>query len=123
VGQVRPGRGRPVPQQAGADTCRVLGKSLSHNINQYITLNSIFLKERLDISSFMQRFFKVEEKLQGLEDQVAHAACRKYVTDMHHEARVQAHIDYYASSRRMTITKTEARQMTLTRELYLEVDE
>jgi len=71
----------------------------------------------------MQRFFRAEEGTEGLADRVAHAACRKYVTDMFHEARVQAHIDYYAAARRMTVTKREARQMTLTQEQYLEVHE
>jgi hypothetical protein len=42
---------------------------------------------------------------------------------MHHEARVQAVIDFYASARSMTITKAQARTMTMTQEQYLEVDE
>jgi DNA primase len=58
-----------------------------------------------------------------LAESVAHASCRKYVTDMHHEARVQAVIDFYASARSMTITKAQARTMTMTQEQYLEVDE
>ena len=68
----------------------------------------------------MQKFFKPK----GLEQQVhraVHTACRKYVTGMHYEARCQCHIDYYASVRMMSLSKTEARQMTLTREQYLEV--
>jgi hypothetical protein len=52
---------------------------------------------------------------------VVHTACRKYVTDMHYESRHQCHIDYYASVRKMSLSKTKARQMTLTREQYLEV--
>jgi len=36
----------------------------------------------------MQRYFKPEEGLEARADQAVAAACRKYVTDMHHEARV-----------------------------------
>jgi hypothetical protein len=68
----------------------------------------------------MQRLFK-PEGLEPQADRAAHTACRKYITDMHHELCHQAHIDYYASVRKMSISKTEARQMTLTREQYLEV--
>jgi len=44
----------------------------------------------------MQKFFKAEG-LEAQEDRAAAAACRKYVTEMHHHGRVQAHIDYYRS--------------------------
>jgi hypothetical protein len=40
---------------------------------------------------------------------------------MHYESHHQCHIDYYTSVRKMSLSKTEARQMTLTREQYLEV--
>jgi hypothetical protein len=50
-----------------------------------------------------------------------HTAYRKYVTDMHYKSRHQCHIDYFMSVHKMSLSKTEARQMTLTREQYLEV--
>ena len=45
----------------------------------------------------MQRYFKAEEGRETLADQTAHRACKKYVGDMIHEARLQAHVDYYRS--------------------------
>ena len=44
----------------------------------------------------MQKYFKAEG-LEAQADRAAAAACRKYVTEMHHHGRVQAHIDYYRS--------------------------
>ncbi|XP_066323174.1 uncharacterized protein [Miscanthus floridulus] len=41
------------------------------------------------------KYFKAEEGLEAQADRVAAVACRKYVTEMHHHGRVQAHIDYY----------------------------
>jgi hypothetical protein len=69
----------------------------------------------------MQKCFKPEEGLEQQADRAVHTACRKYVTSMHYESRHQCHIDYYASVRKKSLSKTEARQMTLTREQYLEV--
>ena len=57
----------------------------------------------------MQMYFKPEEGLEAWADQVAAAAYRKYVTDMHHEARVQAHRDYYAVVLKLSISKPDAR--------------
>ena len=71
----------------------------------------------------MQRYFKPEEGLEAQADQAAAAACRKYVTDMHHEARLQAHRDYYAVVLKQSISKPDARQVELSRVQYLEVDE
>ena len=71
----------------------------------------------------MQMYFKPEEGLEARVDQAAAAACRKYVTDMHHEARVQAHRDYYAMVLKQSISKPDARQVELSRAQYLEVDE
>ena len=50
---------------------------------------------------------------------VASSACPKVVKDMHHEARIQAVISYYAKYRDEKVDKTAARTMTLTREQYL----
>jgi len=63
----------------------------------------------------MQMYFKPEEGLEARADQAAAAACRKYVTDMHHEARVQAHRDYYAVVLKQSISKPDARQVELSR--------
>ena len=57
----------------------------------------------------MQMYFKPEEGLEARVDQAAAAACRKYVTDMHHEACVQAHRDYYAMVLKQSISKPDAR--------------
>jgi hypothetical protein len=62
----------------------------------------------------MQKFFKPEEGLEQQADRAVHTACRKYVTDMHYESCHQCHIDYYALVRKMSLSKTEARQTTLT---------
>jgi hypothetical protein len=71
----------------------------------------------------MQKFFKAEEGLENQADRAAHAACRKYVTEMHHHARVQAHIEYHRSVHKQVLTKPEARRITLTRDQYLSVGE
>ena len=71
----------------------------------------------------MQRYFKPEEGLEARADLAAAAACRKYVTNMHHEARVQAHRDYYAVVLKQSISMPDSRQVELSRAQYLEVDE
>ena len=71
----------------------------------------------------MQRYFKLEEELEARADLAAAVACRKYVTDMHHEASVQAHRDYYVVVLKQSISKPDARQVELSRAQYLEVDE
>ena len=70
----------------------------------------------------MQKYFKAEEGLEAQADRAA-AACRKYVTEMHHHGRVQAHIDYYRLVLRQSLPKPQARRITLTRDQYLEVGE
>ena len=71
----------------------------------------------------MQKFFKAEEGLEAQADRAAAVACRKYVTEMHHHGRVQAHIDYYRSVLKQSLPKHKARLITLTRDQYLEVGE
>jgi len=53
---------------------------------------------------------------------VATKACKKLVTDMHHETRIQTIITYYESKLGEKVSKEEARKMMLTRDQYLEVD-
>jgi len=71
----------------------------------------------------MQRYFKAEEGRETLADQTAHRACKKYVGNMIHEARLQAHVDYYRSIKKEPLNKTGARNVALTKEQYLQVGE
>jgi hypothetical protein len=71
----------------------------------------------------MQRYFKDEEGRENEADQMAHRACQKYVGDMIHEARLQAHIDYYRSINKQPLNKADSRKVVLTKEQYLQVGE
>ena len=71
----------------------------------------------------MQRYFKAEEGRETLADQTAHRAYKKYVGDMIHEVRLQAHVDYYRSIKKEPLNKTGARKVALTKEQYLQVGE
>ena len=53
---------------------------------------------------------------------VATKACKKLITDMHHETRILTIITYYGSKLGEKVSKEEARKMTLTQDQYLEVD-
>lgn len=53
---------------------------------------------------------------------MAHKACYKLVKDMHYEARVQAIVTYNATYLGVKINKTQARNMRLTREEYMQVN-
>ena len=70
----------------------------------------------------MQTYFICEEGSEARADLVATKACKKLVTDMHHETRIQTIITYYALKLGEKVSKEEARKMTLTRDQYLEVD-
>ena len=50
-------------------------------------------------------------------------SARKRITDMHYEECLTCIVKYYATHLGEKITKTQARQRTLTREQYLEVNE
>jgi hypothetical protein len=56
-----------------------------------------------------------------MPDAVARRACRKRVVDIHHEARLQAIIDYHGIKLGQKVTKKEARLMTLTKPQFIEV--
>ena len=56
-------------------------------------------------------------------EQVTTKAYKKLITDMHHEVRIQAIVTYYGSKLGERKTKKDAREMQLTREQYLEVNE
>ena len=55
--------------------------------------------------------------------QVADTACRKLVKNMHYEVRVQAVITYCADVEKRKVGKDVARNMFLTREQYLRVND
>jgi hypothetical protein len=68
----------------------------------------------------MQRYFKAEEGRENEADQTAHRACHG---DMIHEARLQAHVDYYRSINKQPLNKADSRKVALTKEQYLQVGE
>ena len=70
----------------------------------------------------MQDFFRCEEGYQERAAVVLAKACKKRITDMHYEARVQAIISYHAIFLGERVTKEAAREKTLTREQYLKVN-
>ena len=70
----------------------------------------------------MQDFFRCQEGYEAKAASVAHKACYKLVKDMHYEARVQAIVTYNATYLGSKINKTQARNMRLTREEYIQVN-
>ena len=71
----------------------------------------------------MQTYYRCEEGFKARAEQVTTKACKKLITDMHHEVRIQAIVTYYGSKHGERKTKKDAREMQLTREQYLEVNE
>lgn len=70
----------------------------------------------------MQDFFRIQEGQEERAYRVAYASCKKRVTDMHYDSRIQAHLDYNAKILFRRVTKEEARRMTLSKEQYLQVN-
>jgi len=70
----------------------------------------------------MQDYFKVEEGYETRALQVLAKSCRKRITDMRYEVRLQAIIDYCAIYELRKVKKQDARLMHLTREQYLKVN-
>ena len=70
----------------------------------------------------MQDFFRIQEGQEESAYRVAYASCKRRVTDLHYESRLQAHIDYNAKFLLRRVNKEEARRMTLTREQYIQVN-
>jgi hypothetical protein len=70
----------------------------------------------------MQDFFRCQPGLEERAYLVAYASCKRRVSDLLYESRIQAHIDYNATFRNRRINKTQARRETLTREQYLKVN-
>ena len=69
----------------------------------------------------MQDFFEIQEGQEESAYQVAYASCKRRVSDLYYEARLQAHRDYNTTFRNRRINKTQARRETevLTSEQYL----
>ena len=72
----------------------------------------------------MQDFFRCQLGQEDSAYQVAYASCKRRVSDLYYEARLQAHRDYNATFRNRRINKTQARREieVLTREQYLQVN-
>ena len=71
----------------------------------------------------MQTYYRCKEGFEARAEQVTTKACKKLVADMHHEVRIQAIVTYYGSKLGERKTKKDAREMKLTQEQYLEVNE
>ena len=71
----------------------------------------------------MQTYYRCEEGFEARAEQVTTKACKKLITDMHHEVCILAIVTYYGSKLGERKTKKDAREMQLTREQYLEVNE
>ena len=71
----------------------------------------------------MQDFFRCEPGYEAIAAQVVDTACRKLVKGMHYEARIQAVITYCADVEKKKVGKDVERNMFLTREQYLRVND
>lgn len=71
----------------------------------------------------MQDFYRCEAGYEDRANQVANRACYKLVKDMHYEARIQAVVQYCAEHEKRKVKKEDARNIFLTREQYLMVNE
>ena len=72
----------------------------------------------------MHDFFSCQPGQEARAYQVAYASCKRRVSDLYYEARLQAHVDYNATYRKRRINKTQARRQTkiLTWEQFLQVN-
>ena len=72
----------------------------------------------------MQDFFRCQPGQEARAYQVAYASCKRRVSDLYYEARLQAHVDYNATYRKRRINKTQARRQIeiLPSEQYLQVN-
>ena len=70
----------------------------------------------------MQNIFICEPGYEARVEQVSRIACRKLVTDMHYNARIQAVVDYNATHHHIKVSKTKARNMRLRQEQHLQVN-
>jgi hypothetical protein len=56
----------------------------------------------------MQDFFRCDARYEARADVVATTSCKKFVVDMHYEARIQAIITYHGSVLGERVTKPQA---------------
>jgi hypothetical protein len=70
----------------------------------------------------MLDFFRCKAGYEARANVVATTSCKKFVVDMHYEARIQAIVSYHGSVLGEKVTKLEARTMSLTRDQYLHVN-
>ena len=71
----------------------------------------------------MQDYYRCEPGYEAMAAQVADIACRKQVKDMHYETSVQVEITYCANVKKRKVGKDVARNMFLTQEQYLRVND
>ena len=57
----------------------------------------------------MQTYYRCEEGFEARAEQVTTKACKKLISDMHHEVRIQAIVTYYGSKLGERKTKTQER--------------
>ena len=77
---------------------------------------------KLNYGSILQDFFRREEGAEETARAVARRCCPKRVQDMFYEARIQAVIMFHAQHLHTKVTKTEARNMRLSKQEYMRVN-
>ena len=71
---------------------------------------------------FMQEFFRCQPGHEERAYHVAYASCKRRVSDLYYESRLQAHIEYNATYRHRRINRPQSRREILTREQYIQVN-
>jgi hypothetical protein len=71
----------------------------------------------------LQSFFRCEEGQDERAEKNLVKSAWKRISDMHYEECLTCIIKYYAMRLGQKVSKTQARQMSLTREQFLEVNE
>ena len=99
-----------------------MGKTSSHYNAMYIAFKRYSCNnDRICQVIYMQDFYRCESGYESAATTLAHTVCAKLVKDMHYEARVQAIILYYADVLKVKKSKSEARNLRLSREEYMQV--
>jgi hypothetical protein len=70
----------------------------------------------------MQLYYKCEEGFEVRVEGVLTKACKKLVVDIHYEARPQAIVTYHRSVLGEDVKKKQARNMTLTKDQFIQVE-
>jgi hypothetical protein len=71
----------------------------------------------------MQDFYRCEQGKETQAEVVSTRACKKLVTDIIYEARLQAIVNYNTTVEGQRVSKVEARGMTLSRAQYIHVSD